>query len=329
MFQPTINGPGRIAFTTYNTETGPPGLYAGPPGDFRPVAVYGAPAPGLPAGHTFDLVLNASQNNAGQLAFLAAARSAEPESYGWGLWAGQPGDLRLLAGDGQPAPGLPAGYRFDRILFDIDSPTTPALGGAGHVPFWATFKDAAGADEGTGVWLARAGEPTRLIARRGDAVPASLPGVPEELSLLSFPHNGQWVNSNGLVVFLADAGVEGGLGRETLLTIGGDGGLRLIAMQGAPFEVGPGDFRNVSDILLGVGEGTGGQDGRFSALNDAGQLAYRLAFTDGTSGVFLTTVPDPSASAPFVVASAVAALRRRRRPPVASDHGRPVAPTED
>jgi hypothetical protein len=44
-----------------------------------------------------------------------------------------------------------------------------------------------------------------------------------------------------------------------------------------------------SDFGYAYGSGTGGADGRAQSLNDIGQLAMRLEFTDGTHGVFRIT----------------------------------------
>ena len=76
----------------------------------------------------------------------------------------------------------------------------------------------------------------------------------------------------------------------------------------------------VSDILVGSGGGTGGEDGRFAAFNDAGQLVYRLAFADGMAGIFVTTVPDPSAAALLLAAASSAVLVLRRRSRRAASH---------
>jgi hypothetical protein len=36
---------------------------------------------------------------------------------------------------------------------------------------------------------------------------------------------------------------------------------------------------------------SGGDDGRSTSLNDNGQLVFSLSFTDGSSGVFIATIP--------------------------------------
>jgi len=79
----------------------------------------------------------------------------------------------------------------------------------------------------------------------------------------------------------------------------------MVVREGDGIDVGNGDVRIIREL------GTGG--GRASYLfNDAGQVAFRATFTDGSSGVFVT-VPEPSAAELAVTGLTLAGLRRRRR----------------
>jgi hypothetical protein len=122
-----------------------------------------------------------------------------------------------------------------------------------------------------------------------------------------FYHDGMWVNGNGQVVLRAQSGGDGGVG-DSLFAALPDGQLHLIVRQGSMFEVAPGDERLVSDFYLLPG--VGGEDGRASPFNDLGQLVYRVDFRDGSSGLFITTVPEPSAA--MLAALAAAAFLSRR-----------------
>src|SRR5690606_22350888 len=62
------------------------------------------------------------------------------------------------------------------------------------------------------------------------------------------------------------------------------GVLQLIAREGDPFEVAPGDSRIVS--RLGFATDTGGESRGFNGL---GQLAFAAYFADGTAGVFVAS----------------------------------------
>ena len=74
------------------------------------------------------------------------------------------------------------------------------------------------------------------------------------------------------------------------------------------FEVGTGDLRSVRNIALAFGNTEGGYAG---AINDLGHVTFGLEFTDGTSGIFLVTVPEPCV--PGVLCCACVALTRRGR----------------
>jgi hypothetical protein len=49
-----------------------------------------------------------------------------------------------------------------------------------------------------------------------------------------------------------------------------------------------------------------------SGFNDARQIAFQATFTDGSSGVFVSVVPEPTAGAAILALVAGAALRRWR-----------------
>jgi hypothetical protein len=52
------------------------------------------------------------------------------------------------------------------------------------------------------------------------------------------------------------------------------------------------DWRTVSGMDLVTG--SGGDDGLASSFNRWGELVYSLKFTDGSSGIFVATVPEPA-----------------------------------
>jgi hypothetical protein len=66
----------------------------------------------------------------------------------------------------------------------------------------------------------------------------------------------------------------------------------LIVRTGQDFDIGGGNSRTISDI--GLVEMSSPWDGRASQLNDAGQATFNLTFTDGSQGIFTTTVPEPA-----------------------------------
>jgi hypothetical protein len=84
-------------------------------------------------------------------------------------------------------------------------------------------------------------------------------------------------------------------------------------------DVNPGagvDLRTVADGGIGFTTGSGGLDGRGASFSDTGFLVYRLSFTDGSSGVFvsqLTPVPEPGAVLGLAAAGLLAGRWVRRR----------------
>jgi hypothetical protein len=65
------------------------------------------------------------------------------------------------------------------------------------------------------------------------------------------------------------------------------GTLSLIARDGDPLEVAPGDTRIVSSLFFQGGSGD--EDGLSCGFNDLGQVVFHAAFTDGSSGIFIAT----------------------------------------
>ncbi len=79
------------------------------------------------------------------------------------------------------------------------------------------------------------------------------------------------------------------------LWCGTPGDVRPVTFTGDVLEVGPGDLREVEWVDF---HGTwpsalsGGQDGRATALNANGELAFRAVFRDGSEGVFVASTLD-------------------------------------
>jgi hypothetical protein len=132
------------------------------------------------------------------------------------------------------------------------------------------------------------------------------------------------MNALGQMVFsesLTGTGIVTGLaGNNTgLFAVDTDGGIYLLAQKGMLFHVGPGDDRVIASAGLPVAGMTGNQDGRASILDDNGNIAVSLQFTDVpggsvlSAGVFYFHIPAPSSAALFGIGALVAARRRRAR----------------
>ena len=177
------------------------------------------------------------------------------------------------------------------------------------------------------------------VAMTGD----SLPGAPTA-SLAGFDHisSTPQIDSQGgvaFVSFLEGSGVTGDA--NTAVVAGRTGNLRTVARAVAPGGyVGNGawatdragnllsivrtgdlidveddpaanDLREVRSIWMA--SPSGGQDGRGSSLNNAGQLALLLDFTDGSSGVFVASVvPEPASLLAALAGLLLVVVRRGR-----------------
>jgi hypothetical protein len=109
------------------------------------------------------------------------------------------------------------------------------------------------------------------------------------------------LNERGILVLLGqlnDGGGAKGIWAADLNL----GAVQKVLGTGEPFDVGGGDLRTLDGITL--------FDESF--LNDANQFVFSASFTDGSSGVFVATVPEPVTAAWMVLALAVLAARRAR-----------------
>lgn len=108
--EPQINAAGQVAFRSraglwVASADGSLLTSAGLPGD---------PAPG--AGGQFTSFYEPSFNDAGQVAFRAEFWRPGNSASTDGIWAGRPGELRLVMHEGQPAPGAGEGVNFASLL---------------------------------------------------------------------------------------------------------------------------------------------------------------------------------------------------------------------
>lgn len=262
------------------------GLYTTVTGDFlTPIAVSGGQAP---QGGVF--VSNAeprgSMNNAGQVIF-AWKTDVSNTNIDSGIWLHTPGQgLIMLAREGL---GTPIGgfITYDEA-YDYagveNVMRSPIIGPAGHVVFVARLR-------GSGVVAANdtaifAGLPGQLalVAREGMSTGA---GAPVLGDLLDLDVN-YWVNARGDVVFKANR-VDNG---EVLWHRSADGFYStIIAATGRQLPGAGGQLRTINRIS-NPDRSSGGQDGRSSILNDNGQVAFAVSFTDGSYGVYRSTLPS-------------------------------------
>lgn len=109
-------------------------------------------------------------------------------------------------------------------------------------------------------------------------------------------------NGNGIAVLAARTAPSGQIPQDNaIFATHHDGTLFKVMAPGDVVELAPGDFRTVSGLTLS-GE---------QILNDRGELVMMLGFTDGTGGIFVTTVPAPSVAGVLALLGWGVARRRR------------------
>lgn len=290
---------------------------------FNQIAVTGDLAPGVDDGAEFDFFSgNPTLNAAGDVAFEAFLRRGSGPDAGdvssgnnrnaiFGPAAGAGTPLSVLAREGQAAPGVDDGAEFSFF-------GSPALNDAGDVAFSAGLRleDGSGAgnvDTGNNRTAilgpdAGGGAPLSVLARAGQTAPGVHDGA--EFDLFSGTPT---LNAAGDVAFLASLRTVAGDvddSNDTGLFAFVDGVLKLIVREGDLVDVVPADGLAEALTVSAINFDNDVFDGS-TGFNDAGTLAFGLAFTNGTSGIFTVTVPEPGAG--FVLLAALGGVLRPRR----------------
>jgi hypothetical protein len=225
-----------------------------------------------------------------------------------GIWVqGRDIGWTLVARTGDPAPGAASGVNFSALGAAL-------LNGPGEIAFLGRVSGpGVSANNDDGIWAEREGTGLTLVAREGEPAPGTQSGV-QFSTLLA-----RALNAAGQVAFSARLTGSGFSFDEGIWAQNRSGELILIARAGEQLDVddGPGlDLRTISS--LSFAGNSGNEDGRHSAFNDRGQLAFAAIFTDGTTGVFVSNrvaIPEPTSHVSFVVVMLGIATTVRRRTP--------------
>jgi hypothetical protein len=216
------------------------------------------------------------------------------------IWAGHPGALNLLARKGSQAPDTSTGTLITGVL------NPPTLNREGVVAFTAMMEGGDFAPGDMGLWMGTPSAP-KLVVDTATPVITTPDGDLEIQFFISDPA----MNGRGDVAFFAV--LEGprviASNRRSLWVRGHDGALLLIARDGDRFDVGGGDVRTIQNLHY-FQDGTDPTIGD-SYFNDAGQLAFELTFTDGSTGLFIATVPEPVILRLFLLLGCFLSRRRR------------------
>ncbi len=253
-------------------------------------------------------------NNVGHVAFASSLRNAAgTQTASSALFTDSgSGTLRMVARNGDLLPSISGaiGSEFDGVTWGTFSNTY--LTGSDTLAFSATIGNTGGSGNTNVLMTMDASGAFHRVVRSGDV--AIVDGAPLGGDARFTSFSNITVNAASQMAFSATLngnGIFGGPGGNNNAIFGYDpaGGLFLLARTSDAFEVAPGDLRIISSI--GGLSSTGGQDGRVTSLSENGKIALSLDFSDGSSGVFLFTIPAP-ASLSLLSFAGLVGLRRRR-----------------
>ncbi len=294
LFEPVLNIAGNVVFRAELAGMGvdfgnDSGIWLDAGGSSTLVVREGMQAVENDPGVVFSNILRPVINDAGDLAFLGSVQGPGVDNTnGAGIWATSGGELGLVVRAGDDAPSTEQGVIFD--LFG-----GPVFNVAGEVAFVATL-DGTNSSSNTGIWV-KSSKETRLIARTGDHAPGTNPDV------VFNGFDDPILNRAGTTAFLAtlDGASVDPTNNEGIWATDSDGLLKLIAREGDLFNISNDpfaeDLRTISFVSLITNSDE--ENGQRTSLNNTGQLAFRLGFTDGQGGIFVANLGLPRSPADF------------------------------
>ena len=291
-----LSADGRVVFAGYvDPQSGGQFVTDLAGGPVTALARRGQPAPGMPAGAEFFGVANwaptVGRNGVHAFdAYVVGGGTTDRDHNG--LWAGTPGDLRLLARSGHQAPGAPAGVVFDNNpAVSGVAISSPRVDRSGNVAFHGNLSGPGVTHlDDDGIWYGTR-DGVRMIVRSGDAAPdtnggvflSTAPNIDAANGRVMFhatiPHK-KWIPPGGAVI---QSGDPVGPLPEPAIYAGAPDALRLVA-------------RSTS-----IAPGTEDEFGTFGAatMNGAGDVAFVspvglfLSRGGAVSPVMLTNAPAP------------------------------------
>ena len=293
-----INSGGDVAFRATLSDGGS-GIWAGPAGAVQLAARNGSAAAGTTG--QFANFIAGDFNDQGKVAFEAGLEvgvGGVTASDDRGVWAGAPGDLALIAREGEIAPDT-GGRVFESF-------SGPLINDGACPPFGCDVLLRGFLDTGSGLFLHDGASLGKVVAS-GDTAPGTSLGLGDatfagftDYALNDYDEVAFTATLSGLLQGVTSSN-DGSLwikDRNDVLT--------LIVREGMLWELGLGDIAVVESIDF-----FGDSDVRGRGLNDQGWVSFGLTFTDGRSGVFVAT-PEPGTAVLLAVGLAGLALRRRR-----------------
>jgi len=272
------------AFYKYNNRTG---------SDYFLLARNDNQIPGYETGVTYWSITRDTlrMNNAGQVVFSSAMRGngiVAPNNRA--LFMTTDGsDVTTLLRYGDDAPGLGGEVRFKNVgLGSI------LLNDQGHIAFQGYITGVDVTDDNDNVLFGPLGDtPLSAIARERDPVPGYHDGAQFKKFFTI------QLNDAGQVAFLAEltgTGIDG-TNNYALFATDSDGNLLLVAAQSDTINVSRDpqveDLRTIAMVRDYIPTNIWGN----FALNNSGEIALQVTFTDGTSGILVAMIPQPACSA--------------------------------
>jgi hypothetical protein len=262
-----------------------------------------------------NLRFSLSRNlNVGFQAYVDEQRGGVTGSYDMSVVGPDANGLpTVIAREGSSAPGVSGATftGFNSVVLVNDDAVTLFQGDTSNSK--------------SGLWLAHPSFSSPIVlALSGSTAPGA--GSAKFSDFTGFA-----LNNNSLVLFAATlTGTGVTTSNDTgVWALTDDGQVHLILREGSALTVGPGDSRTLSafDFFTGSNNGDGGP----SSFSDTDLFVFRAAFTDGSAGIFVIAIPEPSATALLLLSAGYWGARRqgwrkfRARAPLQSEAGQPCA----
>jgi hypothetical protein len=306
-----FNSAGQITLTDMiDPRSGPRGVWRASSGNIELVAATGQQAAGMPTGTILSDVNSSSLNSNGQVSYRGRFLDSDADFYNDnGIWLFDNGSTSLLVHSGEQAPSLPLGISLRALTGSLNEQgqmwISSSLAGVG-----------VNVNNDFATWIRDSDGAFQLVAREREQTPGLPSGYlfTEMVPVVSQIFPSMTINTIGQIVFQREykTSLTGGPAGNGIWAQDIHGNLQLIAATGFDLEIAPGDSRTVSFLRF---HGSGNNEsGQRSGFNDRGQVAFYAAFTDGSSGIFvsnLVAIPEPSAII-LVGIPALGMLLRRR-----------------
>lgn len=170
------NASGKIAFLgfiTNSSASADSGIWTDAPGTLSLLVREGDPAPGITDAVFADFPYAIGIGDDGTVGFLARlGGTGVTVDNELTVWTGRPGALKLVAREGDPAPGLGTNVVFDTFL-QAAYETGPAVNPYGHAAFVARLRGPGitNANDDT-IWVEDGDGTLRLVVREGSVLPS-------------------------------------------------------------------------------------------------------------------------------------------------------------